>query len=215
MTAASLIVGFSILILFFLPAALAYQRHHVNFVPILLVNLIFGASVIGWFVALIWALSANVKEIVKRELQPDSEQSAGSGSRWVNDARAEAEQFVEEIRAAKTLQLEMTQGEDGVLLHTPNRAPSSAQNLSRLYVYKIDAYRKAVAMARSGGFETLLLFVDGGYRPRGDVDLGALTVEVCDTSSPSGRIIKRLLWPRPAGISVIGASHSATTSGAV
>lgn len=46
------------IMLYFLPTIIAFQRNHHNQLPILLVNLLFGASVIGWIVALIWSTTA-------------------------------------------------------------------------------------------------------------------------------------------------------------
>jgi hypothetical protein len=43
-------------ILYFLPTLLA--RHKADFMGILLVNLLLGWTIIGWFIALIWACSA-------------------------------------------------------------------------------------------------------------------------------------------------------------
>jgi hypothetical protein len=43
-------------ILYFLPTILA--RHKADFTGILLMNLLLGWTVIGWFVALIWACAA-------------------------------------------------------------------------------------------------------------------------------------------------------------
>ena len=43
-------------ILYFLPTMLA--RHKADFIRIFLVNLLLGWTVIGWFVALIWACAA-------------------------------------------------------------------------------------------------------------------------------------------------------------
>ena len=40
------------------PTFFAFYRKHPNRWPILLINVIFGSTIIGWFGALIWALSA-------------------------------------------------------------------------------------------------------------------------------------------------------------
>jgi len=47
--------------LYFLPTVVAAARKHNNGGPILLVNLFFGWSVIGWLVALIWSFTSNTK----------------------------------------------------------------------------------------------------------------------------------------------------------
>jgi len=48
-----LIFGFWI---YFLPSIKAFKRKHKNKVPILLVNIFFGWSLLGWVIALVWAL---------------------------------------------------------------------------------------------------------------------------------------------------------------
>jgi hypothetical protein len=40
----------------FLPTFIAGQRHATNFWWIFVVNLLFGVTVIGWVIALVWAL---------------------------------------------------------------------------------------------------------------------------------------------------------------
>ena len=51
------IIGFIIsLVLYFLPTIIAVVRHHRNLLAIVLVNIFLGWTVIGWFVALIWAI---------------------------------------------------------------------------------------------------------------------------------------------------------------
>jgi flagellar basal body-associated protein FliL len=49
--------------LYVLPSAIAYSRHHKNFILIFLLNLFLGLSVLGWLVALVWSLTkAKTKE---------------------------------------------------------------------------------------------------------------------------------------------------------
>jgi hypothetical protein len=43
--------------LYLLPSIIAYRRKHARGGPIMLVNLLFGWSIIGWIVAFIWAIS--------------------------------------------------------------------------------------------------------------------------------------------------------------
>ena len=45
-----------LLLLYFLPAVMAFKKVRINRVPILWVNVIFGWSVLGWFLVLVWAL---------------------------------------------------------------------------------------------------------------------------------------------------------------
>ena len=46
---------------YFLPAIVAGRRGHRNQIPIFIVNLFFGWTVIGWAGTLAWAASDNVK----------------------------------------------------------------------------------------------------------------------------------------------------------
>ena len=41
--------------LYILPSLVAYRRDHRNLVPIIIVNLAFGWTLIGWVAALVWA----------------------------------------------------------------------------------------------------------------------------------------------------------------
>jgi Superinfection immunity protein len=52
--------GFGLIatLIYFLPAIIAFARHHQSRVAILLVNFFFGWSGLGWIVAFIWSLSA-------------------------------------------------------------------------------------------------------------------------------------------------------------
>ena len=55
-----LLVGFAAFVLWlhFLPTAIAGRRDHPNRTPIFVVNLFLGWTLIGWVIALAWALSA-------------------------------------------------------------------------------------------------------------------------------------------------------------
>lgn len=44
--------------IYFLPTIIAYRRDHHQLNPILLINLFLGWSIIGWFGALVWSVSA-------------------------------------------------------------------------------------------------------------------------------------------------------------
>lgn len=46
------------LIVFCIPSVIAFKRRHPNRWPILLINMIFGGTGLGWFGALMWAMSA-------------------------------------------------------------------------------------------------------------------------------------------------------------
>ena len=51
-----------VVLFFFGPMAVAISRRHKNRYPIILVNLFLGWTVIGWFIALVWAWTDNVDE---------------------------------------------------------------------------------------------------------------------------------------------------------
>lgn len=50
-----------IILLYFLPTIIAFYRGKSNWLAIMLVNLFFGWSFIGWFVALIWAVTKDAE----------------------------------------------------------------------------------------------------------------------------------------------------------
>lgn len=50
----------------FLPTFIAYRREHPNRIPILLVNLFFGWTLVGWVVALVWACIAFAEPVPAR-----------------------------------------------------------------------------------------------------------------------------------------------------
>jgi len=50
----------AILALYFLPSIIAWRRNHNNENPIILTNLFFGWTFIGWIACLIWSFSDNV-----------------------------------------------------------------------------------------------------------------------------------------------------------
>lgn len=54
---AIIVLTIFLIALYFLPAIIANQRNHRNFVAILVVNVFFGWTILGWFAALIWSLT--------------------------------------------------------------------------------------------------------------------------------------------------------------
>src|SRR5215467_8145223 len=62
--------------LYFLPAFL--ERNKPNFTSILILNILAGWTIIGWIIALIWALSSDSQSPVAASVQPS--QPAASGS---------------------------------------------------------------------------------------------------------------------------------------
>jgi hypothetical protein len=57
-TLSGLILLALILAIYFLPAIVALNRQHKNAIPILIVNLFLGWTLLGWVIALSWALTA-------------------------------------------------------------------------------------------------------------------------------------------------------------
>lgn len=49
--------GFA-LVIYLLPSIIAFEREHHQFGPIVVINLVFGWTVLGWFGALAWSVSA-------------------------------------------------------------------------------------------------------------------------------------------------------------
>lgn len=60
-----------VLILYFLPTIIAYQRDHDSLLSIFFVNLLLGWTVLVWLAAVIWA-SAGSKAIVAKGPSPDT-----------------------------------------------------------------------------------------------------------------------------------------------
>lgn len=54
----SFIIAILIIVLYLLPGIIASNRKHHNATPIWLVNIFAGWSVIGWFVAFVWAFTS-------------------------------------------------------------------------------------------------------------------------------------------------------------
>ncbi len=50
-----LIIGLVILIVHFIPSFIAFSRNHENRQTILILNILFGWTIIGWGVLMIWA----------------------------------------------------------------------------------------------------------------------------------------------------------------
>ncbi len=50
--------------LYFLPTIVAFTRRHKNKMPIALVNLFVGWTVLGWFVALVWSFTSHTNAAV-------------------------------------------------------------------------------------------------------------------------------------------------------
>jgi len=57
------IIAFSIC-LYFLPSFIAFRRQKSNKIPIFVLNLFLGWSLIGWVVSLVWSLSQEQQQVV-------------------------------------------------------------------------------------------------------------------------------------------------------
>ncbi|MGE4798981.1 superinfection immunity protein [Yersinia hibernica] len=69
----SIVNSLILIILYFIPFIIAKNRKHNKSGAIFLANLLFGWTLIGWAVALVWSLSANVAPlgvIAKKDLKP-------------------------------------------------------------------------------------------------------------------------------------------------
>jgi hypothetical protein len=51
------LIAIAALVIHFLPTFVAWRRHVKNFWWIFLINFFFGVTVIGWVIALVWALN--------------------------------------------------------------------------------------------------------------------------------------------------------------
>lgn len=49
---------FALLFLYLAPIFIATSRHHHNALPIAVVNIVFGWTILGWFIAFIWACTS-------------------------------------------------------------------------------------------------------------------------------------------------------------
>jgi hypothetical protein len=56
-----LVIGIA---LYLLPAIIAHHRHHNSAGSILIINLFFGWSIIGWIICFAWACSGNTRQQV-------------------------------------------------------------------------------------------------------------------------------------------------------
>ena len=50
------------IMIYFIPTMVANSRYHRNAGAIMMVNLLLGWTFIGWVIALVWAMTADVKE---------------------------------------------------------------------------------------------------------------------------------------------------------
>lgn len=57
-----------IILLYFMPTMIAFFRGHSNRVPICLINIFCGWTLLGWFVSLVWAASTDTKKAIEEAL---------------------------------------------------------------------------------------------------------------------------------------------------
>jgi hypothetical protein len=55
------LVVFAVLLVYLMPLAVAQSRRHRNRLAIGVTNILAGWTVLGWFVAMIWACTANIE----------------------------------------------------------------------------------------------------------------------------------------------------------
>jgi len=65
--------------LYFLPTIIAIARHKTNLLGIVLVNFLLGWSVIGWVIALIWAISTERVDLIPPAVRPPMPHPASPG----------------------------------------------------------------------------------------------------------------------------------------
>jgi hypothetical protein len=66
--ALGIVVLIGVVLLYFLPSIIAYQRAHRNFVPILILNLAFAWTFVAWIGLMVWATISTVKIETERTI---------------------------------------------------------------------------------------------------------------------------------------------------
>lgn len=56
LTSLIILIALALIIIYFLPTIIAYERGHKNTLAIFVLNILLGWSIIGWAIALIWAV---------------------------------------------------------------------------------------------------------------------------------------------------------------
>lgn len=80
MIAVPILIGL-VALLYFLPSFIAYSRDHSNILPIAIINIFFGWTLVGWVGSLAWALSSStnnqrvyVKKVIVRGESDEEEE---------------------------------------------------------------------------------------------------------------------------------------------
>jgi hypothetical protein len=71
--------------IYMLPTIVAGNRRHREVMPIAAINLLLGWTVLGWLIALLWALTSNVSKVARcanGENPLETGHSAGQGLAW-------------------------------------------------------------------------------------------------------------------------------------
>jgi hypothetical protein len=71
------------LYLYFLPTAIADQRHHREYAPIFVLNLLLGWTFVGWVAALVWSLTSDVEPLLPKPSDDELRTAA-----WIGDWEA-------------------------------------------------------------------------------------------------------------------------------
>ena len=82
-----LILGIALLALYFLPTIIAYKRNHAYKGIVLVINLVFGLTGLGWAGSLIWAIFPSEKSLI----DPFVGNPTGTGIRNAGDTLGSAE----------------------------------------------------------------------------------------------------------------------------
>lgn len=77
------VLAMSSIALYFMPALIAWHRHHPRLMPIMVLNFIGGWTVVGWVVAIVWAVTSPESQATARVEGPFCSQCgspAGAGA---------------------------------------------------------------------------------------------------------------------------------------
>jgi hypothetical protein len=78
-----------IILFYFLPTMIAGRSGHPRTSGIFVINLVFGWSVLGWVIALVWALSPPLQAVSYGRLQNDDDRKPQPWRETPRDAEAE------------------------------------------------------------------------------------------------------------------------------
>jgi hypothetical protein len=61
-----------LIIVYFLPSWVAFSREKQNLLAIFMVNLIFGWTLLGWGIALVWACLKDEAKVIVKEVEKEN-----------------------------------------------------------------------------------------------------------------------------------------------